>query len=77
LEPPADQLLLEDLLNAYDDEKTALLETGRIKKRSYEELMAVAHIVADTLRKTRPVESIKLADLKAFAREFSRPSLGF
>src|SRR4051794_14081136 len=37
LQPPAESLTLADVLNAYNDDKTALLESGRIIQRTYDE----------------------------------------
>lgn len=70
LEPPKDGDTLGDLLNAYDDDKQAMLENGQIKERTYKELMAVADVVA-TLGRDRPLASITPLDLKSISRKLA------
>jgi integrase len=67
----SDGLLLRDVLRAYDDEKKALLDTGKIKKRTYDELLTVADVVAATLGKSRPVEEITPLSLRALSHKLA------
>jgi integrase len=63
VEPPADCVTLANVLNSFDDDKRALLEAGKIVKRTYDEYVSVCDIIA-TLGKHRPIESISAADLQ-------------
>jgi integrase len=67
----SDGLLLRDVLRAYDDDKKALLETGKIKQRTYDDLLAVADVVADALGKSRPVTEITPLSLRALSHKLA------
>lgn len=60
---PSDYTSLADILNAFDDDKKALLDAGRITERTYNEYMDVCETIA-TLGKYRPIEAITQADLR-------------
>jgi hypothetical protein len=71
LESPTDSLLLSALYVAYDDDKKALLATGRMKQRSYGEQLAVARVVRDTLGAACPVDKITPLNLKAVSHKLA------
>jgi hypothetical protein len=71
LEPPTESLSLSDLYVAYDNDRKTMLDTGRIKQRSYDELMAVARVVRDTLGATCPVDKITPLSLKAVSHKLA------
>lgn len=71
LEPPTEKLLVWELLNAYDDEKAALLNTERIKQNTYDEMITIGEVVADVLGKNRAVETVTPFELKAIGHKLA------
>ncbi len=68
MEPPSDCTTLADVLNAFDDDKRALLDAGKIAERTYNEYMSVCEVIA-TLGKHRPIASITPLDLKKLSHK--------
>lgn len=70
LTPFATSISLANVLNAFDDKKSALRDAGRISERTYMEYMAVADVIA-TLGKNRPIETITPLDLKSISHKLA------
>lgn len=68
--PPSEGTTLATVLNAFDDDKKALLDAGRIAERTYKEYVAVCDVIA-TLGKTRPVESVTPQVLRELSHKLS------
>ena len=61
--PPSEQVTLADVLNAFDDDKTELLNRGTIKERTYNDYIAVCDTIAK-IGRHRPIETITPQTLK-------------
>jgi integrase len=60
--PPSRQPSLSDLLNSFVGSKETLYTTGAITWTTYHEYQAVCDAIADTLERSRPIESLIPSD---------------
>lgn len=61
--PPTTYTTLADILNAFVDSKQQLLDLDRIGTRAFTEYVEITDIIAATINKNRPIESIGTEDL--------------
>jgi integrase len=74
--PPDERPTLADLLDSFCDDKERLKDEGEITARSYDEYEKVCHVIAKTLTKHRPVETIGFDDLGKLRAALSRGKSG-
>ncbi len=74
--PPGEQVTLSGVLDAYCDHKERLRDMGELSPDTYDDYFAVCKVIADTIGKHRPINSIGFEDLDKVREALSKGKNG-